>query len=185
MNNTNPPVEVFAGRRIATWILCFSLSKFSLPWNQTTLVGYAEELCFSIPVGFGYFFVNGVFSLLFISICQHHQAFYKMFKHSVVKSKPKRPNGTNQSDAKFFYDLIRFHTSVKELSIALKISRVILSMISIFFLHFCSWFLHTADVYSSFNAILLIPQEIMLAISLFYLEYVRKIHFSTQISLFI
>lgn len=86
-------------------------NKFSVPWNQSTPVGYVEEMCFSIPISFGYFFVSGTFSLLFISICVHHQAFYEMFKLSV--NKLKRSN-VRRCDAKFLRDSIRFHILVKE-----------------------------------------------------------------------
>lgn len=83
----------------------------SLPWNQTTLVGYFGELGFQLPVGFGFFFYSGVFLLLFISICQHHVAFYKMFKHSM--NQMKRPADENsRCAAKNLCDLIRFHILV-------------------------------------------------------------------------
>lgn len=90
---------------------CFSSCNFSLPWNQSTPMGYVGELCFSIWVGFGYFFANGAFLLLFISMCLHHQAFYGMFRHLVEKLKrPKK----NRCDAQFLCDLVRFYISKRE-----------------------------------------------------------------------
>lgn len=52
-----------------------------MPWNQRTFVGFLAEVAvifaFSVAILINY----GVFILLFVSICIHHQAFYKMFKH--------------------------------------------------------------------------------------------------------
>lgn len=85
-------------------------AKFSLPWDQTTLVGYVKELGFLIATGFGFFSCYAAFLLLFISICQHHQAFYKMIKHSVNKLKR---SDQNRCGPKFLRDLMRFHISIK------------------------------------------------------------------------
>lgn len=85
---------------------------FSLPWNQSTALGYVGELCHSLPIGTDFFSVIGTFLLLFISMSQHHQAFYNMFKHTVDKL--KQPDGKVRCDAKFLRDLIRFYISVKK-----------------------------------------------------------------------
>lgn len=95
-------------------VASFSSSfKLSLPWDQTTPVGYGSELILDLPIGFSCMVVNGVFLLLFVSICQHHQAFYKMFKYSINNS--KRSDGANRCDAKFICDLIDFYNSVEKL----------------------------------------------------------------------
>lgn len=80
--------------------------RFSLPWNQRTPAGYATDVCFVAGFSYEYFILNGVPLVLFISICLHHQAFYKMFKHSIDNS--------SQYDAKLLCDLIRFHILVKK-----------------------------------------------------------------------
>lgn len=85
----------------------------SLPWNQTTFLGYIGELSLNFPIIAGYWVVNGTFLLLFIAICQHHQAFYKIFKHSVNKLN-QIDNGSNHSSSRSLCDLMRFHLSIVE-----------------------------------------------------------------------
>lgn len=87
-------------------LFCFVLLNSSLPWNQTTYLGYFAELLLLIPLAYGYMIINGTFLLLFISICMHHQAFHKMFKQST--------NRTDKCDSKFLCDLMRFHVLAKE-----------------------------------------------------------------------
>lgn len=89
------------------------LSNFSLPWDQTTAMGYIGELAFSMPIGLGYFSINGGFLLLFISICQHHQAFYKIFEQSVNKL-TRSNDENNRCDARVLCNVIRFHIKIKE-----------------------------------------------------------------------
>lgn len=79
---------------------------FSFPWNQATFAGYSAEICMTISIGYAYFALIGTQMLLFISLCIHHQAFYKMFKHSTDKSE--------KCDAKLLRDLICFNISTKE-----------------------------------------------------------------------
>lgn len=58
-------------------------SPFSLPWDQMTSAGYFAEVLSSISFGYVCFDLNGVQLLFFISLCIHHQAFSKMFEHSI------------------------------------------------------------------------------------------------------
>ena len=74
-------------------------------------MGYFGDLWFTALAGFGYLIVDGAFLLLFISICMHHQAFFKMFEHTIDKT---NESDGNRCDAKFLRDLIRFHTYAKE-----------------------------------------------------------------------
>lgn len=106
-------IQLKIGSPIHHEIIYFSF-KYSLPWNQTTFMGYVGELALSIPAGFGYWFVNGTFLLLFISICTHHQAFCEMLGHSVEKLNRSDGDENSQCIAKSFRDFIRFHLSVKE-----------------------------------------------------------------------
>lgn len=89
----------------------FSIQSFSLPWNQTTFLGYSVEIAFTIYQGQTYMISNGVLLLFFISKCYHHQAFYSMFKHSVAKLEQ---SDANQSDKRLLCDLIQFHVSIRE-----------------------------------------------------------------------
>lgn len=84
---------------------------FSLPWDQSTLFGYVLEMFVVIYEGQTYMISNGVFLLFFISICCHHQAFYRMFKHSMTKLDH---HDANRNDKRFLCDVIRFHASVRE-----------------------------------------------------------------------
>lgn len=70
----------------------------------------AEEGCVTI---FGDVYASESFTLLlfFVSICLHHRAFYRMFKHWIDKRNRQQ---RNDSDEMFLCDLIRFHIMVKE-----------------------------------------------------------------------
>lgn len=82
-----------------------------LPWNQSTYIGYVDEMSFSIFTTQAYFLVDGVVMLLFISICLCYQSFYKMLKNSI---RMRNQFDGNRFDHKFLCDLIRFHISVKK-----------------------------------------------------------------------
>lgn len=87
-------------------------SKFhSLPWNQQAVIGYALEIFFDIIVAETYLTVNGVFLLLFISMCFHHQAFHRMFRHSLIKFEG---SDEQRIDKKQLCNLINFHLETKE-----------------------------------------------------------------------
>lgn len=61
-------------------------------------------------IGTSYLIGNGVPLILFISMCLHHQAFYKMFQYSLEQfnvSERKRNDEIN--------DIIRFHVLTKRL----------------------------------------------------------------------
>lgn len=83
---------------------------FSLPWNQTTYLGYFGEIVQDIVVTAGYIVANGALLLLFISISIYHQAFQKIFKHSVVKLKAI---GKKNKD-EVICELVRLHVSAKQ-----------------------------------------------------------------------
>lgn len=75
--------------------------------------GYLAEIASSILLLFSYMIANGTILLLFISMCLHHRAFYKMMKHSIDKLNQKS-NDEIRCDEKFLRDLIQFHISSKE-----------------------------------------------------------------------
>ena len=83
----------------------------SLPWDQSTISGYLSEMFFGFNIGEGYLFINGTILLLFMSMCMHHRAFYKMFKH--LTDQWNRPH-RSIDEKMFLCHLIRFHISVKE-----------------------------------------------------------------------
>lgn len=76
-----------------------------MPWNQTTLLGYFGESFIVAVDCTSYLFTTGVFLLLFLSLCIHHQAFHKMFKHSIDTL---NQCDKNCCDEKYLCGLIRF-----------------------------------------------------------------------------
>lgn len=96
---------------------CVFQNLLSLPWDQSSVVGYLGEV-FHITIATKvYLIVNGVPLMLFISICTQHRAFYPIFKHSIDKwnARDKIQQIQHHRDGKkFICGLIRFHLSVKE-----------------------------------------------------------------------
>lgn len=82
-----------------------------LPWNQSTFLGYFVEIFGGILYSEGYYLQNGVLLLLFLSICIHHQAFYKMFQYLTVEL---NHDDGNRCVQKHMGKLVRFHVSAKE-----------------------------------------------------------------------
>lgn len=82
----------------------------SFPWNQKTFFGYLGEVLLSSTIGNIYVFCNGTLILLFISVCLHHQAFYKRHRYLVNRLQYINHSWKNKET---FHDLIQFHISVK------------------------------------------------------------------------
>lgn len=64
------------------WILfCFiHVYNCSLPWNQSTYIGYVGEILYLIPCCWGVVLTNGAIMVTFISISIFHQTFYEIFE---------------------------------------------------------------------------------------------------------
>lgn len=73
-----------------------------------SLMGYIGEIVYDILLSFAYVFA-GSFMLYYIALCQHHHAFYKMFKHSLLDAEHSHRNSKE-----FLCQLIRFHVSVQK-----------------------------------------------------------------------
>lgn len=56
-----------------------------MPWDYRTPLGYTGEILFGILLSEAYLIGNGSILMLFVCICLHHKAFYRMFEHSVRK----------------------------------------------------------------------------------------------------
>lgn len=82
----------------------------SLPWNQDTIIGYISEICVVIASGQCYLIINGAAIVLFVSICRHHEAFYKMIKHDIQEMDSAKGDANHI----LLRRLITFHISVKE-----------------------------------------------------------------------
>lgn len=83
----------------------------SLPWDQSTPIGYFYKISFDTLVGVTYLVSNGALLVLFVSICLFHQAFSKMFEHSLRKL---GESGGDHNDEELLCQLIQFHISVKK-----------------------------------------------------------------------
>lgn len=83
------------------------LNFLSLPWNQTTFVGYFLEICFGNLAILTYMLANGAVLLLFMSMCIHHRAFFKMFKQFIYEAK-------RCDDKQFLCKLMQLNISAKE-----------------------------------------------------------------------
>lgn len=81
----------------------------SLPWDRFTLIGYFYALIFDLIVSYSYLFVSSLLTIIFISVCLFHPAFYETFEHSIRKL--GRNRGLNES--KLICDMIRFHSLAK------------------------------------------------------------------------
>lgn len=57
----------------------------SVPWNPNTIVGYIGETYMNLIMGGCYLVFNGTILLPYISICLHHNAFSKIFRHFLQK----------------------------------------------------------------------------------------------------
>lgn len=84
---------------------------YSLPWNQSTYLGYFAEMTFDAVNYESYLLVNGVILLFFMFMCYHHQAFYEIFKRSIAEIDCCY-DGINFSK-KNLCDFIEFHISIK------------------------------------------------------------------------
>lgn len=94
--------------------LCF----ISLPWDQSTLLGYFLEQMFYIVMCIAYFSVIGSLLIPFMSICIHYRAFYQIVRHLIdqwntCSTVEKHRSSNFSNDQKFLFDLIRFDVSFK------------------------------------------------------------------------
>lgn len=84
---------------------------FSLPWDQSTPIGYSGDVLFCIASGECYLIINGALIILFVSIWCCHEAFFKRFHLSVLRlNHPENKPNTN----KMLRELIHSHITVKE-----------------------------------------------------------------------
>lgn len=157
-------------------------SFFRLPWNQTTPIGYFGEIWLSTWFAGCYFFMNGVVFLLFISMCLHHQAFYRMLKHSLNAF--DYPN-EKRNDKRMLCKLIRFYNTVREWvthffqkKFREKTVKKIWHLKIIYSPHlFFSWFSLSAQIYQLFLFVEIVSSMLLLSISLLSLDQVNLFHF--------
>lgn len=118
-NSGNYDVKCFVHSSRVMWVKFIWKSTFMfmnskslihrLPWNQQTLTGYTAELCFvALFIGI-YFISNGSFIILFISICLHHQTYYKIFQQSTLEF-----SHFNGNHKELLCKLVHFHISIRK-----------------------------------------------------------------------
>lgn len=105
-----PSEEIVRQIIISSYISRF----YSLPWNQSTPLGYFGEFCFSIGNGLLFLFGNGIFLVLFISMCWYHVAFSKRFQYSVQQLDHLDRFGNCVKPKALLCDIIRFHVLIKK-----------------------------------------------------------------------
>lgn len=148
----------------------------SLPWDQQTLTGYTAELCFvALFIGI-YLISNGSFSILFVSICLHHQTYYKIFQQSMLEF-----NHPNENHKELLRKLVLFHISIKKWIQFYLISSRISFFIPLFSGNF-RWFLDTANVLSPYVMVHLICNTIFTAGTVFQLDLVYNIILSKNVN---
>lgn len=54
-----------------------------MSWDYHTPSGYAGGILFGIMQSEAYLLGNGSILMLFVCICLHHKAFFRMFEHTV------------------------------------------------------------------------------------------------------
>lgn len=82
-----------------------------LPWDQQAVFGFLGEMFYILAVALAYYFANGTFLVLLVSICMHHRAFYKMFK-MFVRELDELDSARRQEE--MLCHVIHFHVTVKE-----------------------------------------------------------------------
>ena len=138
-----------------------------MPWNQETPLGYFFEICISLICMESYLIDNGAFLLLFISICLHHWAFYKMFQKS-LKALDRHDNIRKTKE--HIHHLVEFYILIKEWVWQRNAEHFNLNYSNAF--SFPSWFLESAKVYSHIVLIQLACSMLFLSCILFQLDLV-------------
>lgn len=83
----------------------------SLPWDQTTPLGYIGKFIYSEVVTQAYLLGNSAFLLLFIFICWNYRGFFEVIRNFVDRLNHPDVNQINQ---KLLKQLVEFHVSIKE-----------------------------------------------------------------------
>lgn len=137
---------------------CFCRSIFikfsnSLPWDQSTPIGYFAEICYDIFVSQSYLILNGAFLILFISLCFHFDTFNEMFQHLMQKFNDSKQMKDNW---KVLCIAIDFQCSIRRCAFPyMYMYNIMLAIdmflfVCVFFLNFfCSLFLLSEYIFTS------------------------------------
>lgn len=82
----------------------------SLPWDQTTLLGWTVETIISVLAGCAYLLINNTFMSFFVGICYYHRAFRAHIEELIEKIDYK--NGQRKAKS-ILTETIQFHYSAR------------------------------------------------------------------------
>lgn len=108
-----------------------TILSISLPWDQSTLYGYACEITLYTVDSITYFFGYCLLLITFISLCKHHMAFFEFFQHKVKQLETI----DKYYHHKLLCRIVYFHVTVKKWVFLKLISNSLLNfdLIIIFF----------------------------------------------------
>lgn len=130
--------------RILCKIFLFNFN-CSLPWNQKTPLGYFYEIIYQMTTTQCYYSFNGIFLILYISICLHHRSFYKISQYAISRWE----QNSKINNKMFIHEMVQFHVTIK------------------------AWFIQSADMYSYVILVQLICSMLMMACLTFQLDLVN------------
>lgn len=90
---------------------------FRLFWNTNTFSGWIAEASLSLCITISFLFSNPSFLLFFVSICEYHGTFYKMFRTQCVEIGTiarDKSHGNYYEVKKCIHETIIFHNMVKK-----------------------------------------------------------------------
>lgn len=142
-----------------------------LPWNQQTVIGFLGDLLVTIGAGSFYLLYNGIFVALFVSICLHHRAFYRMYECLVQRL--DEPDNS-RSDQEILREIVDLQVLTKEW---VSILTHLFSEQAIIELNCCRffprWFFESAEAYSQIIMIQIIGSMLSLAGGIFGFDQVQ------------
>lgn len=81
-----------------------------MPWDYHTPLGYSGEVIYGVLLSEAYLIGNGSILMLFVCMCLHHKAFYRIFRDYTRKL----DHICGELQAKnHFHETIQFYVSVK------------------------------------------------------------------------
>lgn len=142
--------------------------------DQQKLTGYLVEKVFDCLNGVTYFTSQGAVLLLFISLCQHHEAFLTIFHHLLMRF---QQNDKRTYSRHLLSNLVRFHNTAKKWVCFVHLSPTETKQILF------SFFTKSAELYSPIILGQLICSVLFLACSAFQLNLVFTSEFPFEFEL--
>lgn len=83
-----------------------------MPWDQSTFIGWIYDSIYCAITATPYYTANGCFISFFLSITEHHVAFYQQFDTYIMRIERIAEN--YQLAKQGLGQLVRFHVQIKE-----------------------------------------------------------------------